>query len=63
VKNEFQHNDMRDSCTDVAKSSIQSMLDKFLSTTDSEIAPVDTQSAPPKILEPGPVALMAPAKS
>ena len=42
---------------------IQSMLDKFLSATDSEVAPVDTQSSPPKILEPGPVALMAPAKS
>lgn len=63
VKTEFQHNDMRDTGPDVAKNSIQSMLDKFLSTTDSEVAPVDTQSSPPKILEPGPVALMAPAKS
>ena len=63
VKTEFQHNDMRDTGPDVAKNSIQSMLDKFLSATDSEIAPVDTQSAPPSILEPGPVALMAPAKS
>ncbi|WP_407118920.1 alpha/beta fold hydrolase [Bradyrhizobium sp. LMG 9283] len=63
VKTEFQHNDMRDTGPDAAKSSIQSMLDKFLSATDSEVAPVDTQSAPPKILEPGPVALMAPAKS
>lgn len=62
VKTEFQHNDMRDTGPDVAKSSIQGMLDKFLSATDSEVAPVDTQSAPPKILEPGPVALMAPAK-
>lgn len=63
VKTEFQHNDMRDTGPDVAKSSIQSMLDKFLSATDSEIAPVDTHSSPPKILEPGPVALMGPAKS
>ena len=63
VKTEFQHNDMRDTGPDVAKSSIQGMLDKFLSATDSDVAPVDTQSAPPKILEPGPVALMAPAKS
>ncbi|MBR0839234.1 alpha/beta fold hydrolase [Bradyrhizobium liaoningense] len=63
VKTEFQHNDMRDTGPDVAKNSIQSMLDKFLSATDSEVAPVDTQSAPPNILEPGPVALMAPAKS
>jgi len=62
VKTQFQHNDMRDTGPDVAKNSIQGMLDKFLSDTDSEIAPVDTRSAPPKILEPGPVALMAPAK-
>jgi hypothetical protein len=62
VKTEFQHNDMRDTGPDVAKSSIQSMLDKSLSTTDNEVPPVGTQSSPPKILEPGPVALMAPAK-
>lgn len=62
VKTEFQHNDMRDTGPDDAKNSIQGMLDKFLSSTDSEAAPVDTQSSPPKILEPGPVALMAPAK-
>ena len=63
VKTDFQHNDMRDTGPDDAKNSIQGMLDKFLSDTDSAIAPVDTGSAPPKILEPGPVALMAPAKS
>ena len=63
VKTQFQHNDMRDTGADEAKSSIQSMLDKFLADTDSEVAPVDTLKAPPKILEPGPVALMAPAKS
>ena len=63
VKTEFQHNDMRDTGPDDAKNSIQGMLDKFLSATDSNVAPVDTRSAPPKILEPGPVALMAPAKS
>ncbi|MDA9473075.1 hydrolase [Bradyrhizobium sp. CCBAU 65884] len=62
VKTEFQHNDMRDTGPDVAKNSIQGMLDKFLSAADSEIAPVDTQSSP-NILEPGPVALMGPAKS
>jgi len=62
VKTEFQHNDMRDTGPDVAKNSIQGMLDKFLTDTDSEVGPVDTRSAPPKILEPGPVALMAPAK-
>jgi hypothetical protein len=63
VKTEFQHNDMRDTGPDGAKNSIQGMLDKFLSDTDSEVAPVDTRTSPPKILEPGPVALMAPAKS
>ena len=63
VKTEFQHNDMRDTGPDAAKNSIQSMLDKFLSVTDSDVRPVDTQSSSPNILEPGPVALVAPAKS
>src|SRR6478672_3741488 len=54
VNTGFQHNDMRDTGPDAAKNSIQSMLDKFLSAADSEVAPVDTQSSPPKILEPGP---------
>lgn len=63
VKTDFQHNDMRDTGPDGAKNSIQGMLDKFLTDTDSAIAPVDTTSSPPKVLEPGPVALMAPAKS
>jgi hypothetical protein len=51
----FQHNDMRDTGPDNAKNSIQSMLDKFLSDTDSAVGPVDTLKAPPKIGEPGPV--------
>ncbi|MDE2379218.1 alpha/beta fold hydrolase [Bradyrhizobium sp.] len=63
VKTDFQHNDMRDTGPDDAKASIQGMLDKFLVDTDSEVAPVDTLKSPPKILEPGPVALMGPAKS
>jgi hypothetical protein len=63
VKTDFQHNDMRDTGPDDAKNSIQSMLDKFLVDTDSEVAPVDTQNAPAKVLEPGPVALTGPAKS
>jgi hypothetical protein len=63
VKTDFQHNDMRDTGPDDAKNSIQSMLDKFLSDNDSTMRPVDTTSSPPKVLEPGPVALMAPAKS
>ena len=56
----FQHNDMRDTGPDTAKASIQSMLDKFLSDTDSKLAPVDTRSL--KIGEPGPVSLLAPAQ-
>src|SRR5215475_29957 len=62
VKTDFQHNDMRDTGPDDAKNSIQGMLDKFLADTDSEVAPVDTLNAPAKVLEPGPVALMKPAK-
>ena len=56
----FQHNDMRDTGPDTAKASIQSMLDKFLSDSDSKLAPVDTKSL--KIGEPGPVSLLAPAQ-
>jgi Chlorophyllase enzyme len=63
VNTDFQHNDMRDTGPDAAKNSIQSMLDKFLVDTDSEVAPVDTQRAPPKILEPGPVTLYVPDPS
>ena len=60
VNTGFQHNDMRDTGPDAAKNSIQSMLDKFLVDTDSEVGPVDTRNAPPRILEPGPVSLNAP---
>ncbi|WP_051334639.1 alpha/beta fold hydrolase [Bradyrhizobium sp. Ai1a-2] len=63
VNTNFQHNDMRDTGPDLAKNSIQAMLDKFLVDTDSEVAPVDTKSAPPKILEPGPVSLYVPDPS
>ena len=56
----FQHNDMRDTGPDTAKASIQTMLDKFLGETDSDLAPVDTRS--PKVTEPGPVSLLAPAQ-
>ena len=45
----YQHNDMRDTGPDAAKTSIQSMLDKFLADTDSSaVAPVDTRAAPPR---------------
>jgi hypothetical protein len=60
VNTGFRHNDMRDTGPDQAKNSIQSMLDKFLGDTDSDVAPVDTSSAPPKIIEPGPVSLYVP---
>ena len=56
----FQHNDMRDTGPDTAKSSIQSMLNKFLGDTDSELAPVDTSK--PKISQPGPVSSLSPAQ-
>ena len=59
VNTGFQHNDMRDTGPDAAKNSIQSMLDKFLVDTDSEVGPVDTRNAPPRIFEPGPVSLNA----
>ncbi len=61
VNTGFQHNDMRDTGPDQAKSSIEGMLDKFLDKADSDVAPVDTTS--PQILEPGPVALYSPAKN
>jgi alpha/beta hydrolase fold len=57
----FQHNDMRDTGPDMAKSSIQTMLDKFLSDTDnSEIAPVPTKTPDVLANAPGPVALSKP---
>jgi hypothetical protein len=61
VNTSFQHNDMRDTGPDQAKSSIEDMLDKFLDKADSDVAPVDTTS--PQILEPGPVAFYAPEKN
>jgi pimeloyl-ACP methyl ester carboxylesterase len=63
VRTAFQHNDMRDTGPEEAKASIRSMLDKFLVDTDSEVAPVDTTKTPPKILEPGPTALIDPTKN
>jgi pimeloyl-ACP methyl ester carboxylesterase len=60
VRTDFQHNDMRDTGPDEAKTSIQGMLDKFLDD-DSSLKPVNTDM--PKITEPGPVALYAPVKN
>ena len=60
VRTGFQHNDMRDTGPDAAKSSIEGMLNKFIED-DSPLKPVDTSM--PKIAEPGPVALFAPVKN
>ena len=61
VDTAFQHNDMRDTGPDTAKSSIQTMLDKFLNDTDnSEVAPVPTKTPDVLTLAPGPVALNKP---
>jgi hypothetical protein len=57
----YQHNDMRDTGPDEAKSSIQTMLDQFLDTTDSDLAPVDTKA--PQPVQPGLISLNAPAKN
>jgi len=61
VNTGFQHNDMRDTGPDTAKTSIQTMLDKFLNDTDnSELAPVPTKTPDVLTLAPGPVALNKP---
>src|ERR1700760_1442581 len=54
VRTTFQHNDMRDTGSDKAKSSIQDMLDKMLDD-DSPLRPIET-SAPPEMTDAGPVA-------
>jgi pimeloyl-ACP methyl ester carboxylesterase len=59
INTDFQHNDMRDTGPDRAKSSIQGMLDKFLQE-DSPLNPVDTRKAPPVMTDAGPVAPYAP---
>lgn len=58
VNTGFQHNDMRDTGPDAAKSSIQTMLDKFLEDTDSSsLKPVPTKVPDPLTSSPGPVPL------
>ena len=54
VRTTFQHNDMRDTGSDEAKTSIQDMLDKMLDN-DSPLRPVDTKT-PPAMTDAGPVA-------
>jgi len=58
VQTGFRHNDMRDTGPDEAKTSIQSMLEKFLED-DSKLRPVETK-VPPEMTDPGPVAPFAP---
>ena len=55
VNTNFQHNDMRDTGSEEAKSSIQNMLDKFLADTDdsSDISPVAASAQ--RLVDPGPV--------
>jgi len=62
MKTGFQHNDMRDTGPEEAKSSIQAMLDKFLVDNDSDLAPVATK-ANPVMADPGPVAPYVPVPS
>jgi hypothetical protein len=64
VNTGFQHNDMRDTGPDVAKSSIQTMLDKFLEDSDnSTLSPVPTKVPDPLVSNPGPVPLASNSKS
>ena len=58
VNTTFQHNDMRDTGPDVAKSSIETMLDKFLEDSDnSALSPVQTKVPDVLTASPGPVPL------
>jgi pimeloyl-ACP methyl ester carboxylesterase len=58
VRTSFQHNDMRDTGSDEAKSQIQETLDKMLDD-DSDLRPADT-AKPPVMTDAGPVAPYAP---
>jgi hypothetical protein len=60
VNTAFQHNDMRDTGSETAKTTIQGMLDKFLADNDqaSDISPVEASAE--KYIAPGPVAPYVP---
>jgi hypothetical protein len=60
VRTSFQHNDMRDTGPDEAKTAIQDMLDKMLDD-DSPLRPVDTANTP-VMTEAGPVSPYAPVE-
>ncbi|MBR1228597.1 MULTISPECIES: alpha/beta fold hydrolase [unclassified Bradyrhizobium] len=59
VNTGYQHNDMRDTGPDAAKSSIQTMLDKFIAdnSDSSVLKPVPTKVPDPLVSNPGPVPL------
>jgi pimeloyl-ACP methyl ester carboxylesterase len=60
VRTSFQHNDMRDTGADEAKTEIQETLDKLLDNdSDSDLRPADT-GKPPVMTDAGPVAPYAP---
>jgi pimeloyl-ACP methyl ester carboxylesterase len=64
VNTDFQHNDMRDTGPDNAKSTIQGMLDKFLNDNDnSDVAPVPTKVPDVLTDAPGPVAMYKPTRN
>ena len=64
VNTGYQHNDMRDTGPDAAKSSIEAMLDKFLDDSDSSaLKPVPTKVPDPLVSNPGPVPLASNSKS
>jgi len=58
VRTSFQHNDMRDTGSDEAKTTIQETLDKMLDD-DSDLRPAETSSSP-IMTDAGPVAPYAP---
>ena len=62
VNTDYQHNDMRDTGPDAAKSSIESMLNRFLEETKdaAELKPVPTKVPDVLTSSPGPVPLPEP---
>ncbi len=60
VQTTFQHNDMRDTGPDQARTSIQGMLDQFIED-DTPLKPVET-TAPPDLTDVGPVTPYVPVE-
>jgi acetyl esterase/lipase len=55
VNTNFQHNDMRDTGSEEAKASIQTMLDRFLADTDTDDDAKPVTASAPQLVDPGPV--------